>query len=108
MYLSTFASIFALHEDYAVLRKELFDGLYSLMAYYVAKSLVILPVSIVWSLLYSIVIVLATGVAPNAAMGTAIVCVMQLGVFLFQAVRICIYAISGTNNGNAALLCSAA
>jgi len=85
MYLSTFASVFALHEDYAVLRKDLFDDLYSVLSYYVAKSLVVLPVSALWSLFYTTIIVLATGVAPNAAAGAAIVFTLQLCVLMFQA-----------------------
>ena len=97
-YLSLFGTLFALHEEEALLKKDLFDGTYSLAAYFLAKSLVVIPHCSAWSFFFTIVTLACTNLAPSAADAAAVVFVSQLSVLTFQGVGLLISASISARN----------
>jgi hypothetical protein len=53
MYFPSFESIFVFHMDMKMLKKELSVGAYSLEAYFVARSTLLIPLSLYWPLLFT-------------------------------------------------------
>lgn len=91
-YLSLFATALALHDETALLKKDLFDASYSLGAYYIAKALVSVPTTSFWSLFFGIIMLACSNIAPTAAMAAAVVATMQLCVLVFQALGLALSA----------------
>lgn len=72
-------------EDEVILKKELFDGMYSIEAYYVAKQIVVFPVTAFWSVVYNSIVLACTQVSPLPVNAFYIVLTCMLVQFTFQS-----------------------
>ena len=86
MYLATFSTVFALHDEIPLLKKELFDGSYSLVSHFLAKQLVLYPLNGFWSVIFCTLVLASSRLAPSAANAVLVILVNQLQIFLYQAV----------------------
>jgi hypothetical protein len=92
MYLSVFSTVWSLHDDVPLLKKELYDGSYSLAAHFVAKQITLYPANGLWSVVFCTLVLLSTRLAPSVGAAVLAILTVQAEVFLFQGVGFLISA----------------
>jgi ABC-type multidrug transport system ATPase subunit len=85
MYLSLFSSVFALHDEVALLRKDLFDSAYSLVGYFIARSMTIYPQNSIWSIFYVSITLAATQASPSWGNAIVTILIAQLCIIHLQS-----------------------
>jgi len=86
MYLGVFSTSFALQDDIPLVKKELYDGSYSLAAHVVAKQIVLYPTNGLWSVVFCTLVLLCTRLSPSVGLAVLIILAVQAEIFLFQGV----------------------
>lgn len=92
MYLGTFSTAFALHDDLPVLKKDLFDGSYMLAAHMLAKQIVFIPATSFWCFIFAVIVMLASRLAFSVGNAILVILITQYAIFMFQAVGFLISA----------------
>lgn len=100
---AVFSTALSLQDDIPFVKKEIYDGTYSLAAHVLAKQVVLYPNSAMWSIVFCILVLASTRLASTVGMAVLIILVNQASVFLFQGVGFLISA--GVPSSGLLVLC---